>query len=591
MIQALTKRLCLAGAALAMLAGCNAAPSQADYDMTRGGRLDFFFNEPGTRPENLWEPDAEDVLVDMIEMAEAELDIAVMGFGRQRVIDAVIRAYDRGVKVRFVGDAGHLYNSGYQQLEDRQVPMVVGNNAHIMHDKFFVIDRRFVFCGTANITDTDLRRNSNNFVVIDSPPVAADFTAEFEQMFEGVFGHNKVEYFNGRSYTVDDTEVEVWFSPNEDAMGRILEYVDAAEESVRFTIFAFTKDQVGSAFIRKQEEFEEKNAADGIADQAFDPFNNNTRRSVAGVIDQSQLHSNRQYHEVFRLLGAGVPVRMDGNDNGRLPGDYQAGGGRLHSKTMVIDAYGANPVVITGSFNWSSSATVSNDEFLLVLKGERVARMYDEYFQLLWGQGRTAGGERVSEGEVAPGDLVINEVQWYGVHENNLDGTDEFIELRNLTDREINLDLWQIANPDDFIVGLPPGARIGPQSTYLILDHVLEEYQDGVPQDQPSAYRNGDLVLNSFNDDRQSRLYLKDGALELILKDPEGAEIDRAGDGGPAFVGGPENGFVYSMERNANPGDGTLESSWHRSSVTDSPNVNTWAQPWVVASPGEANGN
>lgn len=585
MIRTLT-RLALMSA----LVGCNAAPSADDYDLTRGGRLDVFFNEPGTRPENLWEPDAEDVLVDMIDMAEAELDIAVMGFGRQPVIDAVLRAYDRGVKVRFVGDAGHLYNSGYKQLEDRQVPMTVGNDAHIMHDKFFIIDRRFVFCGTANITDTDLRRNSNNFVVIDSPPVAADFTAEFEQMFEGVFGHNKVELFNGRSYQVDDTEVEVWFSPNEDAMGRILEYVDAAEESVRFTIFAFTKDQVGSAFIRKQEAFEAANLEDG-RDGAFDPTDAGTRRSVAGVIDQSQLHSNRQYHEVFRLLGAGVPVRMDGNDNGRQPGDYQAGGGRLHSKTMVIDAYGDNPVVITGSFNWSSSATVSNDEFLLVLKGPRVARAYDEYFQLLWGQGRTAGGDRVSRNQVAPGDVVINEVQWYGVHEFNEDGTDEFIELRNTTDREINLDLWQIANPDDFVVGLPPGARIAPQSTYLILDHTLEEYADGVPQDQPSAYRNGDLVVNSFNDDRQSRLYLKDGALELILKDPEGSELDRAGDGGPAFVGGPDGNFVYSMERNDVPGDGTLESSWHPSSLSGGLNVSLWAQPWVVASPGEANSN
>ena len=385
-----------------------------------------------------------------------------------------------------------------------------------------------------------------------------------------------------------DTEVEVWFSPNEDAMGRILEYVDAAEESIRFTIFAFTKDQVGSSFIRKQEQFEVLNAQDG-RDDAFNPYANDTIRSVAGVIDQSQLHSNRQYHEVFRLLGAGVPIRMDGNDNGRQPGDYQAGGGRLHSKTMVIDAYGDNPVVITGSFNWSSSATVSNDEFLLVLKGERVAREFDEYFQTLWGQGRVAGGERASTGEIAPGDIVINEVQWYGVHDLNEDGTDEFIELRNLTDREVNLDLWQVANPDDFIVGLPPGARIGPGETFLILDHTLEEYADGVPQDEPSAYRNGDLVMNSFNDDRQSRLYLKDGALELLLKDPQGAVIDIAGDGGPAFAGGPEGGAVYSMERNANPGDGAQPGSWHRSTHRDGLNVNEWARPFIFASPGEPN--
>ena len=88
------------------------------------------------------------------------------------------------------------------------------------------------------------------------------------------------------------------------------------------------------------------------------------------MIDQSQLHSNGQYHEVYRLLGGGADLRMDGIDSSRQPGDYQAGGGRLHSKTMVIDADGENPVVITGSFNWSASATVSNDEFLLVFRGK-----------------------------------------------------------------------------------------------------------------------------------------------------------------------------------------------------------------------------
>ena len=76
-------------------------------------------------------------------------------------------------------------------------------------------------------------------------------------------------------------------------------------------------------------------------------------------------------------LNNGVPLQLDGNDNSRQPGDYQAGGGRLHSKTMVIDADGLNPTVITGSFNWSASATSANDEFLLVLRGPR-AHFEDE---------------------------------------------------------------------------------------------------------------------------------------------------------------------------------------------------------------------
>jgi phosphatidylserine/phosphatidylglycerophosphate/cardiolipin synthase-like enzyme len=569
---------------LASLLGCNPAPSAEDLAGTRGSRVDVFFNDPGTRFENMWEPDVIDVMIEMIDGATATIDFAVMGFGRDEVVDAFVRAYDRGVQVRMVGDAGHLYNSGYQTFIDRHIPLVSGNLGHIMHDKFMIVDRRFVFGGTANWTDTDLRHNSNNFFFIDSPAVCADFQAEFDQMFDGAFGNQKIEVDNGRRYAIGDTEVEVWFSPNEDALGRILELVDGAQESIRFTIFAFTKDQIGSSFIRKFETWQEEADYDPEAD-----FRD--RKSIAGMIDQSQLHSNGQYHEVFRLLGAGLDLRMDGNDNSKQPGDYQAGGGRLHSKTMLIDAYGEAPVVITGSFNWSSSATLSNDEYMLVFHGSRVAKEFDRYFENLWSDGRKMGGDRLGENGLEEGSLVINEIQWYGRHDYDDEGFDEFIELRNMTDQEINLDLWQIANPDDFIVGFPPGSRVPPYGLFTILDHTLEPYQDGAPQDEVSAYSGGDLVLNAFNDTRQSRLYIKDSNLELLLKDPDANIVDIAGDGGAAFTGGPaNNGEVRSMERNAEPGDGSLPDAWHACSLDEGgEQVNDAFKSFIFATPGQEN--
>jgi phosphatidylserine/phosphatidylglycerophosphate/cardiolipin synthase-like enzyme len=569
---------------LAALAGCNPPPDAADLEGTRGSRVDFFFNDPGSRLENLWNPDVVDIMVDLIQQAGATIDFAVMGFSHPRVIDAMVAAHDRGVIVRMVGDAGHLTNAGYERFRERHIPMTVGNGQHIMHDKFMVIDGRFVFAGTSNWSGSDLENNSNNFFLVDSPPVAADFTAEFLQMFDGVFGNNKVEIDNGRLYQLGDTEVEVWFSPNEDAMGRIIELVKGATDSVRFTIFAFTKDQVGSALIEKQAEFDAANLADGIADLPFDQ-----RRSVAGVIDQSQLHSNGQYHEVYRLLGAGIPVRMDAIDSTLLPGDYQAGGGRLHSKTMVIDAGTDHPTIISGSFNWSASATQSNDEFLLVFRGERAAETYAAYFDDLYGVARDLGGDRLGA-DLQPGDLRINEVMWYGVTDADPDGFDEFIEIENRTDRDINLDLWQIANPDDVVVGFPPGSRVPAGGTFLIVDHVLEPYVDGQPQDSNTAYLTGDLVLNAFNDNRQARLYLKDGALELFLKDPDAQIADVAGDGGPAFAGGPDGAVVRSMERLAGDNAGDQSTAWKSCTATEgNATVNPDYRATILATPGGPN--
>ncbi len=563
-------RLMVPAAVAASLLACNPRPSEEELTQSRGGRVDVFFNDPGTRPDNVFDADLAGQLVALVDQAQVSIDFAVMGFTYTPLVDAVERAWDRGVVVRMVGDAGHLNNSGYARFRDRHFPMMVGNLGHIMHDKFMIVDGRFVFCGTANWSQSDLIQNSNNGMVMDSPAIAADFTQEFEQMFGGRFGNNKVEIDNGRTYQVGDTNVEVWFSPNEDAMGRILEVVKAAEEELHFTIFAFTKDQIGSEFVRLHES--------GVF--------------VSGVIDQSQLHSNGQYHEAYRLIGAGIPVRMDGNDNSTLPGDYQAGGGRLHSKTMVIDPNGANPTIITGSFNWSSSATQSNDEYLVVLRGPRVAEAYSQYFDYLWDSARVLGSDFAGEGDrdVHPGDLVINEVMWFGLNASDVDGYDEFLEIKNRTDRDISLDMWSISNEQDVVVGFPPGSLIKANSTFLVLDHTLETYADGAPQDEVSAYKDGDLVLNAFNDNRQSRLYLKDGTLELYLRDPRGVLVDRAGDGGAAFAGGPDGPVTRSMERNANPGDGASPGAWHSCDQAEGGvNVNDAFKEDIIATPGEEN--
>ena len=566
---------------LSSLLACNPAPSDDDLQSTRGGRVDVYFNDPGSRRDQVWYSDAVRIMVDLIDGAQASIDFAVMGFSHPDVVDAFVRAYQRGVEIQMVGDAGHLHNHGYQTMAAWHVPMRTGNAPHIMHDKFMIVDRRFIFASTANWTPTDLENNSNNFALIDSPAVAADFYDEHQQMWRGVYGHNKVEIDNGRSYTVGDTTVEVWFSPNEDSMGRILELVDAAQERISFTIFAFTKDQVGSSFIRKHQELVDK----GLVAEGSREF------GVSGMIDQSQLHSNGQYHEVYRLLGAGVPMRLDGNDAGQQPGDYQAGGGRLHSKTMVIDPEGDNPVVISGSFNWSASATQSNDEYLLVFHGRRVARQFVDYFEYLWRNGRQMGVDRIGESDLQPGDVVFNEIHWYGVHASSLDGYDEFVELRNLTNRDIALDMWQIGGVDDFVVGIPPGSVIPAGGTFAIVDHVLERYVDGAPQDETSAFLRGDLVVNAFNDDRQARLQLKDTALELFLKDPTNQIVDVAGDGGPAFAGGPtgdSDAPVFSMQRLDPLADGALSSSWADSDVTEGGvNVAPDFRNQIRATPGE----
>ena len=57
----------------------------------------------------------------------------------------------------------------------------------------------------------------------------------------------------------------------------------------------------------------------------------------------------------------------------------------LHTKYMLVDPLGDDPVVITGSANFSSASTVDNDENMLIIRGDtRVADIFLGEFMRLF---------------------------------------------------------------------------------------------------------------------------------------------------------------------------------------------------------------
>jgi phosphatidylserine/phosphatidylglycerophosphate/cardiolipin synthase-like enzyme len=57
----------------------------------------------------------------------------------------------------------------------------------------------------------------------------------------------------------------------------------------------------------------------------------------------------------------------------------------LHTKYMLIDPLGANPLVVSGSANFSEASTTNNDENMLIIRGNpRVADIYLGEFMRLY---------------------------------------------------------------------------------------------------------------------------------------------------------------------------------------------------------------
>lgn len=280
----------------------------------------------------------DEPLVEAIDQAQLSVDVAAYDLSLWSVRDALLNAYERGLSVRVVTEAENADREEVQQLVAAGIPVVADTSDEgWMHDKFVILDRQGVWTGSMNFTLNDTYRNDNNLIWLGSPDVAGVYLAEFEEMFEGgAFGAASPREAGGRAFTVSGSNVEVWFSPDDGVSARIIELIHAAEVSIHFLAFSFTSNDIADALLSRAEA--------GVL--------------VQGVFDEGQL--DNPGGEFARLLTAGLDVRLDANPD------------KLHHKLMVIDG----KIVITGSYNFSVSAEERNDENVVIIFDEAVAKVY-----------------------------------------------------------------------------------------------------------------------------------------------------------------------------------------------------------------------
>lgn len=220
-----------------------------------------------------------------------------------------------------------------------------GGPNRIMHNKFFVIDRRWVWTGSANVSDSDSGGYSANLVaVINSPVLATAYRREFEQMWRGKF-HTEKSPNRPTTATVGDARVQVHFSPRGNAVRRAVEpLLERATRRIDVAVFYLTNKFV---------------TADLIAAH---------RRGVKirVIVDATSAQNGYTKHEVLRAAGISVKVE-----------DW---GGKMHMKSAVIDGRWA----IAGSMNWTAAGDRTNDENTLVIDSSRLARQYTQFYNRIW---------------------------------------------------------------------------------------------------------------------------------------------------------------------------------------------------------------
>ena len=75
--------------------------------------------------------------------------------------------------------------------------------------------------------------------------------------------------------------------------------------------------------------------------------------------------------DIIQPEGVHTPMAQFAAEVTRTQFLSQIGHAIIHSKVLVIDPFGDNPVVVTGSHNFSTSASTKNDENFIIVRGDR----------------------------------------------------------------------------------------------------------------------------------------------------------------------------------------------------------------------------
>jgi len=344
----------------------------------------------------------DDTLIKYIERAQETIDFTIYNFNNSGITNisaALNAAYSRGVVIRVIydSDQGNLgiaeLNAGIGKLAD---PIQGYPTYGIMHNKFLIFDAKstdpnlpIVWTGSTNLTDGQINTDANNVIIIQDQSLAKNYTLEFEEMFGSTgpqpdlanskFGPDKTDN-TAHEFMIGGHRVESYFSPSDGTNSKILASINSADQDLSVAAMLITRNELGYA-IRDR-----VNA--GVTGKVLVNSDSDPSMATVKATLESALGTN------FRKTGES---------------------GIMHHKYLIVDnsAPASDPLVLTGSHNWSSSAEYRNDENTLIVHDATVVNQYYQEFTSRFNNGQLIvdAPDCVADYvNISQGDSVIYEV-------------------------------------------------------------------------------------------------------------------------------------------------------------------------------------
>jgi phosphatidylserine/phosphatidylglycerophosphate/cardiolipin synthase-like enzyme len=339
------------------------------------GDIKVYFNSPvdnsySTGVNAIYLPQTiDDTLIKYIDRAKYSIDLTMYNFnnsGISNISNALKAAANRGVTVRVIG-CGTTANLGIDELAGSAVNVLIGPasppRTGIMHNKFILFDTEsanpddpIVWTGSTNLTDSQINLDANNVIILQDQSLARSYKIEFEEMWgsktstpnatNARFGFNKKNN-TPHEFVINGKRIECYFSPTDGVNSKIVQYINTTNNDLSIATMLITRTEMSDAI-----------AARKTAGAAVNVLTNAEGNNAVAV--NSTLSAALGTHYVFDDVLAGI----------------------MHNKYMIVDqaAPASDPVVLTGSHNWSAAADNDNDENTLIVHDATIANIYYQNF-------------------------------------------------------------------------------------------------------------------------------------------------------------------------------------------------------------------
>ncbi|MBU4511134.1 DUF1669 domain-containing protein [bacterium] len=134
-------------------------------------------------------------IIKNINQAEAFINIAMYIFTDREIALPLVKARERGVKVRLYLDQDQV-DYKYSQscfLVQKGLKARISTNNYIMHHKFAIIDNRLLLTGSYNWTFSANNRNDENLMVIDDPEIIEIFQNQFVNLWTNKYSLKRTQ--------------------------------------------------------------------------------------------------------------------------------------------------------------------------------------------------------------------------------------------------------------------------------------------------------------------------------------------------------------------------------------------------------------